>query len=115
MTESPFQIEKSDLSKLNTGKIKIFCAICNRITEQNYLGLEVYSRRVASRCAICNYTNFDKNDLGYKKNPNKNDPKNSVKEIEKEKIKIFGPPKESNAVDDLKEELETFFSFSSSE
>lgn len=107
--------EEIDLSKMNAGKIKIFCATCNKITEQNYLGLEVSSRMIASRCIVCNHTNFDKDDLGYRKNLNNNVPRNSMKEIEKEKISVLGSPKESSTANDLEEELETFFLFSSSE
>jgi len=36
----------------------VFCTKCGIETEQNYIGVEIYSYRLASRCCECRETNF---------------------------------------------------------
>lgn len=97
MTEVPPHTAESDFSKMNSGIVTVFCKTCNKVTEQKYLGLELSSRKVASRCLECKNTNFQEEDPERWRNRNKKDVKIPLKEIEEEKNKIFGQPSQSNA------------------
>ena len=100
MTEDSTPITESDFSKMKTGIITAFCKTCNRITQQNYLGLELSSRKIASRCLECKNTNFQEEDPERWRNRNKKEVKTPLKEIEEEKKKIFGSPAQSPAAND---------------
>jgi hypothetical protein len=100
MTEDSARITESDVSKPNARIITAFCKTCNKITQQNYLGLELSSRKIASRCLECKNTNFQEEDPERWRNRNKKEAKTPLKEIEEEKKKIFGSPAQSPAAND---------------
>ncbi len=113
MAETSLSPIESDYSRMNLGMVTIYCKTCKKITEQNYLGLEFYSRKIASRCLSCKDTNFQEEDMQRWRNRVKKD-KTPLKEIEEEKAKIFGSDRstETNAEDDLLDEIETRFDVS---
>lgn len=96
MTADPPHSGESNISKTNSGIVTVFCKTCNKVTQQKYLGLELSSRKVATRCLECKNTNFQEEDPERWRNRNKKDIKAPLKEIEEEKNKIFGQPAGSN-------------------
>lgn len=90
MTEDSTQTNQSDFSRMNAGKLTAFCKTCNRITAQQYLGLEFSSRKVASRCLECRNTNFQDEDPERWRGRNRKEAKTPLQEIQDEKSKIFG-------------------------
>ena len=65
--------------------MQIYCTVCKKITEQNYVGLEFYSRKVAGRCQVCRHTNFDESIF------KKTVPPQLIKQVDEEKKKTFRP------------------------
>ena len=43
---------------MELSKMMVLCTKCGIDTEQNFIGIEVYSCRIASRCTHCRSTNF---------------------------------------------------------
>jgi len=99
---------ESDFSMVNVGIVKIYCKECKKTTSQNFLGLEFYSRKIASRCLECRGTNFQEEVIDHWRNRAKKEVKVPVKEIEEEKIKIFGA-KKTDPFEDLEDALEIHF------
>jgi hypothetical protein len=106
MTEGSTRTAESDFSRMNAGIVTAFCKKCNRITKQNYLGLEFNSRKVASRCVECRHTNFQEDEPERRRNRSKKEAKPPLKEVEEEKRQIFGSPAQSPATNDQEGSLE---------
>ena len=89
--------------------MRTFCKTCNKTTEQEYVGLEFYTRKIASRCIDCRHTNFHEEEWVSAKNRNKKAIKIPLKKMEEEKNKIFEYAKASKASCELEDGLETQF------